>query len=103
MDGTLIEAWASLKSFRRKDENPEERPPPDDPGNPTVDFHGEKRSNAPAGGAASFKKLQPRIAPPRTRWGGLTAGGRTPRYAFPQPVKEQRLFCQRRVVKAQSN
>ena len=43
VDGTLIEAWASLKSFRRKDEkNP---PPPDDPGNPTVDFHGEKRSN----------------------------------------------------------
>jgi transposase len=43
VDGTLIEAWASLKSFRRKDEkNP---PPPDDPGNPTVDFHGETRSN----------------------------------------------------------
>lgn len=43
VDGTLIEAWASLKSFHRKDEkNP---PPPDDPGNPTVDFHGEKRSN----------------------------------------------------------
>ena len=45
VDGTLIEAWASLKSFRRKDENPEERPPPDDPGNPSVDFHREKRSN----------------------------------------------------------
>ena len=43
VDGTLIEAWASLKSFRRKDEkNP---PSPDDPGNPTVDFHGETRSN----------------------------------------------------------
>jgi transposase len=45
VDGTLIEAWASLKSFRRKDEEPGDRPPPDDPGNPTVDFHGEKRSN----------------------------------------------------------
>lgn len=45
-DGTLIEAWASLKSFRPKDEKPEDRDPPDDPGNPTVDFHGEKRSNA---------------------------------------------------------
>jgi transposase len=45
VDGTLIEAWASLKSFRRKDEKPEDRPPPDDPGNPTVNFHGEKRSN----------------------------------------------------------
>jgi transposase len=42
VDGTLIEAWASLKSFQSKDEKNE---PPDDPGNPTVDFHGEKRSN----------------------------------------------------------
>jgi transposase len=42
VDGTLIEAWASLKSFQRKDEKNE---PLDDPGNPTVDFHGEKRSN----------------------------------------------------------
>lgn len=43
VDGTLIEAWASLKSFQRKDGK--EAPGPDDPGNPTVDFHGEKRSN----------------------------------------------------------
>jgi len=42
VDGTLIEAWASLKSFHRKDES---KAPPDDPGNPTVNFHGEKRSN----------------------------------------------------------
>jgi transposase len=45
VDGTLIEAWASMKSFRKKGEKPQDRPPPDDPGNPTVDFHGEKRSN----------------------------------------------------------
>jgi len=45
VDGTLIEAWASLKSFRPKDEKPEDREPPDDPGNPTVDFRGERRSN----------------------------------------------------------
>jgi IS5 family transposase len=45
VDGTLIEAWASLRSFRPKGEKPEDRPPPDDPGNPTVNFHGEKRSN----------------------------------------------------------
>jgi len=45
VDGTLIEAWASMKSFRRKDEKSGERQPPEDPGNPTVDFHGEKRSN----------------------------------------------------------
>jgi transposase len=42
VDGTLIEAWASLKSFQRKDGDNQ---PPDDPGNPTVNFHGEKRSN----------------------------------------------------------
>jgi transposase len=43
VDGTLIEAWASLKSFQRKDQD--KAAPPDDPGNPTVNFHGEKRSN----------------------------------------------------------
>jgi len=42
VDGTLVEAWASLKSFQRKDVK---NTPPDDPGNPTVDFHGKKRSN----------------------------------------------------------
>ena len=42
VDGTLVEAWAGLKSFQRKDRKQD---PPDDPGNPTVDFHGEKRSN----------------------------------------------------------
>ena len=43
VDGTLLEAWASLKSFQPK-EKPD-TPPEDDPGNPTVNFHGEKRSN----------------------------------------------------------
>jgi transposase len=43
VDGTLIEAWASQKSFQRKDQP--EQPPPDDPGNPTVNFRGEKRRN----------------------------------------------------------
>ena len=43
VDGTLIEAWASQKSFVRKDE--ERRDDDDDPGNPTVNFRGEKRSN----------------------------------------------------------
>jgi IS5 family transposase len=43
VDGTLLEAAASLKSFKTKDQQDE--PPPDDPGNPTVNFHGEKRSN----------------------------------------------------------
>jgi transposase len=44
VDGTRIEAWASQKSFQRKDGSG--APPSDsDPGNPTVNFHGEKRSN----------------------------------------------------------
>ncbi|HJZ71077.1 MAG TPA: IS5 family transposase [Vicinamibacterales bacterium] len=43
VDGTMLEAWASLKSFRRKDGGP--AAPPDDPGNPTVNFHGETRTN----------------------------------------------------------
>lgn len=47
VDGTLIEANASLKSFKKKPGEGDPPPaPPDDPGNPSVDFHGEKRSNA---------------------------------------------------------
>src|SRR5215813_8575783 len=42
VDGTLVEAWAGWKSFQRKDGKTH---PPDDTGNPTMDFHGEKRSN----------------------------------------------------------
>jgi transposase len=43
VDGTLIEAWAGVKSFKKK--GSADTSPPDDPGNPTVNFHGEKRSN----------------------------------------------------------
>jgi transposase len=43
VDSTMLEAWASLKSFQRKDAGPSA--PPDDPGNPTVNFHGETRKN----------------------------------------------------------
>jgi hypothetical protein len=42
VDGTLIQAWASMKSFRRKDGNDE---PPGPGRNGTRDFHKEKRSN----------------------------------------------------------
>jgi transposase len=46
VDGTLIEGWASLKSFKPKDQaSRDKHDKPDDPGNPTVNFHGEKRSN----------------------------------------------------------
>ena len=44
VDGTLLEAWASLKSFKAA--GAEDPPPSDDPGNPTVNFHGETRTNA---------------------------------------------------------
>ena len=44
VDGTLLEAWASQKSFQRKDDPTP--PSDDDPGNPTVNFHGERRRNA---------------------------------------------------------
>jgi len=43
VDGTLLEAWAGQKSFQRKEK--QDAPPGDDPGNPTVNFHGEERSN----------------------------------------------------------
>jgi transposase len=42
VDGTLLEAWASQKSFRRRDTPPDT---PDDPGNPTVNFRGDARTN----------------------------------------------------------
>lgn len=49
VDGTLLEAWASHKSLRPLDPTDPRTPPPDsddDPKNPTVNWHGEKRSNA---------------------------------------------------------
>jgi len=42
VDGTLLEAWASQKSFRRRNTPAD---PPDDPGNPTVNFRGDTRRN----------------------------------------------------------
>ena len=45
VDGTLLQSWASLKSLKRKD-GADDRKDDGDKGNPSVDFHGEKRSNA---------------------------------------------------------
>jgi len=45
VDGTLIEAWAGQKSFKRQEE-PSPSPAPNDPGNPSVDFRGERRTHA---------------------------------------------------------
>jgi transposase len=50
VDGTLLEALASLKSFKQVGDDD---PPPDDPGNPTVNFHGEARSNVRHAGESS--------------------------------------------------
>jgi transposase len=52
VDGTLIEAWASLKSFQpkaasedTKDKGDDDQTPPRGDSNRWVNFHGEKRSN----------------------------------------------------------
>jgi transposase len=42
VDGTLLEAWASHKSFKPKGSD---QRPPEDPKNPSVDFHGQQRRN----------------------------------------------------------
>jgi transposase len=42
VDGTLLEAWASQKSFKPKGGAGR---PPDDPKNPSVNFHGQTRRN----------------------------------------------------------
>ena len=63
VDGTLLEAWASQKSFRPRDEDP----PADAGGNPTVNFHGARRRNATHASttdpdARLYKKAQGREA-----------------------------------------
>lgn len=46
VDGTLIQSWASLKSFRPKHEPRDENDPPAEGGsNPNVDFRGQRRTN----------------------------------------------------------
>jgi len=42
VDGTMLEAWASQKSFRPRDQDP----PTNGGGNPPVNFHGQRRTNA---------------------------------------------------------
>jgi hypothetical protein len=42
VDGTVLEAWASQKSFRPRDQDQ----PAAGGGNPTVNFHGQRRPNA---------------------------------------------------------
>ena len=54
VDGSLLEAWASVKSFQPK--NKKSSFPPDDPGNPTVNYRGEKRSNENARSRKAIRK-----------------------------------------------
>jgi transposase len=63
VDGTLLEAWASQKSFRPRDEEP----PTGGGGNPTVNFHGQRRTNVTHQSATDpdarlYKKAQGREA-----------------------------------------
>lgn len=64
VDSTLVEAYASLKSFRRKDRRDE--PPPNDPSNPTANFRGERRSNTTHASTTD----------PDARLGGAGRGGK---------------------------
>ena len=45
VDGPWIEAWAGPKSVKRQSPDAPSSPP-DDPGNPSLDFRGERRTNA---------------------------------------------------------
>jgi hypothetical protein len=45
VDGALIEAWAGQQSFKRKEQHDSKSPRDGDPRSPSVDFHGERRSD----------------------------------------------------------
>ncbi len=80
VDGTLIEAWASMKSFRRRAEEGSREPPADggasgkqpDGRNGEVDFHGEKRSNATLSKLSGKSELAMAIRYGLSRWPALT-------------------------------
>ena len=72
VDGTLLEAWAGAKSFQPKGDK--KTPPPDGPdndaGNPTVNFHGEKRSNDTHASKTDPESLLARKGPGKeAKWG----------------------------------
>jgi hypothetical protein len=73
MDGTLLEAWAGMKSFQRKDG----KTPPYDPGNATVDRH-RRRGRTKAWklpGPSSPNRLQTKVDVQQRDPGGLRFGG----------------------------
>jgi transposase len=61
VDGSLIQAWASMKSFRPKDGDG--TPPTDGGRNPSRDFRGERRSNATHGSTTDPDALLYRKGP----------------------------------------
>ena len=74
VEGTLIEAWASLKSLRLKDQTPTDHSPPDDR-NPSVNFHGAARTrpiSRPPTPKRGWQKRKPAKRPssatPRACW-----------------------------------
>ena len=64
VDGTQLEAWASLKSVRPRAALA--GPPPDAPGNPTVNFHGERRRKFLAQRPVDGHVVPPRFRPAKT-------------------------------------
>jgi transposase len=63
VDGTLLEAWASMKSIRPKDGG--QSPPGDGGRNPDVDFRGEQRTNDTHASTTDPKALLARKGPGR--------------------------------------
>ena len=87
---TLIEAWAGHKSFKRKD-SPGQHTPPGDPGNPSVDFHGERRSNATRQPATDPEARLARKGAGKSGQGGQAQLRRPRADGEPQRHRDQRL------------
>jgi len=92
VDGTLLEAWAECEELSAQDAK--NTVPPDDPGNATVDFHGEKRSNETHASktdpdAKMARKGKGKEA--KLSYNGESAGGEPPRTDRKHPgVRGQR-------------
>ena len=86
VDGSLLEAWAGVKSFQPK--NKKSSSPPDDPGNPTVDYRGEKRSNETHESKSDPEAQMARKGPgkeAKLSYSGESAGGESQRVDCGQP------------------
>jgi hypothetical protein len=79
VDGTSIEAWAGQKRCKRNIAEPPTAPP-DDPGNPSVDCHGERCTNA----------TQASTTDPKARWYKKAQGEEAKRRYPGHALKENR-------------